>query len=175
MQIGEKGTQVAPGFDDPLGLLAACHERIAGHCAALTRLAAHVRAHGGDREAREAASRIYHYFAQAGRLHHQDEEQDLVPLVARHDDTVLSANATRLMAEHRVLERAYAPLEALLGALPAGPCELPIEPYVGLMRAHMAIENAWLFPRARELLKPQEIAALGRAMAARRGVKVPGL
>ncbi|WP_297375743.1 hemerythrin domain-containing protein [Acidiferrobacter sp.] len=172
MRISEKGERGAPGFDDPLGLLHACHERIEGHCATLVRLAAHVRIHGGDREAQAAAGRVHHYFAQAGRWHHEDEERDLAPLLQRHADSAWSAVVARLMSEHRALERAYAPLEPLLRALPMVPADLPIEPYVSLMRAHMAAENTVLLPRARAVLEASEIAALGRAMAARRGVRL---
>ena len=174
MRISEKGERGGPSFDDPLGLLAACHERIEGHCATLVRLAAHVRVHGGDSEARVAAGRVHHYFAQAGRWHHEDEERDLAPLLARHGDPVLTALMARLMSEHRALEQAYAPLDLVLQALPTAPGDVPIEPYVGLIRAHMAAENTMLLPRARALLVPSEIAALGRAMAARRGVTIPG-
>ncbi len=170
MRIGEKGERGAPGFDDPLGLLAACHGRIEGHCATLARLKVHVRAHGGDREAQVAAERVFGYFAQAGRWHHEDEERDLAPLLERHGDRALVAVMARLMAEHRDLERAYAPLERILRALPATPADLPIEPYVSLMRAHMQVEDTVVLPRARALLDSSEIAALGQAMAARRGV-----
>ncbi len=174
MRIGEKGERGAPGFDDPLGLLQACHERIEGHCATLVRLAAHVRIHGGDREAQAAAGRVHHYFAQAGRWHHEDEERDLAPLLQRHADSAWSAVIARLMGEHRALEQAYAPLKPLLQALPMIPADLPIEPYVSLMRAHMAAENTVLLPRARAVLEASEVAALGRAMAARRGVRLEG-
>ncbi|MHB1751256.1 MAG: hemerythrin domain-containing protein [Acidiferrobacter sp.] len=173
MHIGEKGAQAAPGFDDPLGLLAACHERIEGHCATLVRLKAHVRAHGGDRDAQLAAERVWAYFAQAGRWHHEDEEHDLAPLLEREGDGALAAAMARLMAEHRDLERTYAPLERILRALPATPTDLPIEPYVSRMRAHMEAENTVILPRARALLGAPEIAALGRAMAVRRGVTPP--
>ena len=174
MRIGEKGECGGPSFDDPLGLLAACHERIEGHCATLVRLAAHVRVHGGDSEARVAAGRVHHYFAQAGRWHHEDEERDLAPLLAHHGDPALTALMARLMSEHRALEQAYAPLDLVLQALPTAPGDVPIEPYVGLIRAHMAAENTMLLPRARALLAPSEITVLGRAMAARRGVTIPG-
>ncbi len=153
-----------------MGLLAACHDRIEGHCATLVRLKAYVRVHGGDRDARLAAERVWGYFAQAGRWHHEDEERDLAPLLEREGDGALAAAMARLMAEHRDLERAYAPLEPILRALPAAPIDLPVEPYVSRMRAHMEAENTVILPRARALLGAPEIAALGRAMAVRRGV-----
>ena len=171
MRIGEKGERGAPGFDDPLGLLAACHERIEGHCATLVRLKTHVRARGGDLNAQMAAERVWGYFAQAGRWHHEDEERDLVPLLKGHADQALSALLETLMGEHRALEAAYAPLhEAFSADAPGLPGGLEVEAYVDLMRAHVAVENAEVLPRARALLAPHEVAQLGAAMARRRGV-----
>ncbi len=164
---------MAPGFEDPLGLLAACHERIAGHCVTLVRLAAHVRVHGGDREAQVAARRVYDYFAEAGRWHHEDEERDLAPLLERYGDAGVRAAMARLMAEHRVLAEAYAPLAQALSLLAPAPTELPIEPYVGLMQAHLAAENREILPRAATLLPTSAITALGEAMAARRRLSRP--
>jgi hypothetical protein len=40
--------------------------------------------------------------------------------------------------------------------------------------AHIEAEEAELIPLARELLPPEEIAAVGRAMARRRGVAPAG-
>ncbi|MHB8253429.1 MAG: hemerythrin domain-containing protein [Acidiferrobacter sp.] len=172
MRITEKGEAVSgPGFDDPLGLLAACHERIEDHCVTLLRLQEHVRVHGFDAQAQAAAGRVHHYFAEAGRWHHEDEEQDLAPLLGRHGDVALLATFTRLMAEHRVLEAAYAPLALALVALDARPQDLAVVPYVSLMRAHMATENTLIIPAARSCLPSDEIAQLGQAMAMRRGIR----
>ncbi len=169
MQIREWGTPGAgPGFDDPLGLLAACHDRIMAHCATLVRLEGHARARGFDAEACTASERVMQYFAKAGRWHHEDEEQDLVPRLKVHADEALLLLLVRLMAEHRALEAAYAPLHK---ALVARDPELRVGPYVSLMRAHVAAENAEVLPVARALLTPEEIAQLGAAMARRRGVR----
>lgn len=169
MQIRERGTPGAsPGFDDPLGLLAACHDRIMAHCATLVRLENHVRVRGFDAEACIASERVIQYFAEAGRWHHEDEERDLVPLLKLHADEALSSLLVRLMAEHRTLEAAYAPLHE---ALVARDLRLTAEPYVSLMRAHVAAENVEVLPVARVLLAPEEVAQLGAAMASRRGVR----
>ncbi len=171
MQIRELGAAGSPGFDDPVGLLAACHDRILAHCTTLIRLQEHVRVRGFDIEARMTAERVDHYFAQAGRWHHEDEERDLVPLLKGHADQALSALLETLMGEHRALEAAYAPLhEAFSADAPGLPGGLEVEAYVDLMRAHVAVENAEVLPRARALLAPHEVAQLGAAMARRRGV-----
>lgn len=176
MRISERTSAgPGPGFDDPLGLLAACHERIVAHCATLVRLQDHVHRRGFDTEARTASERVLHYFAEAGRWHHEDEEQDLVPLLKPHADTALVSLLERLMAEHRILEAAYAPLEAALTVRDPNLQELRVEPYVSLMRAHVAAEDAQVLPVARDLLLPEEIKRLGAAMARRRRVAIEPL
>ena len=42
----------APDFDDPIGLLLACHNKILSHCETLEQLPAHLVSHGPDEEAR---------------------------------------------------------------------------------------------------------------------------
>ncbi len=168
IRIAEKA-QAGPGFDDPIGLLGACHERIEGHCATLVRLKAHVRTRGFDSEACQAADRVLAYFAEAGRWHHEDEERNLAPLLGQRADPALLSVLTQLMAQHRDLEAAYAPLAAALTSRDAN--DLPVEAYVDLMRAHMETENSVLLPAARRLLTAAEVETLGTAMAERRGVK----
>jgi hypothetical protein len=67
----------AAGFDHPLEMLEACHERIRRTCALIVRLAGHIAIRGVDQEAREAARSAIRYFDMAGEDHHRDEEQDL--------------------------------------------------------------------------------------------------
>ncbi len=177
IRIEEHDAAYAPGFDDPIGLLEACHGRISAHCETLERLRGHVRQSGADAMARTAAERILHYFDTAGVWHHQDEEQDLVPLLepllAKQGDEAALDRMRALMAEHRALEEAYRPLRAALGGIVAGTWagELPTEPYVTLMRRHFTEENTFLFARARAVFDADALRTLGAAMARRRGVQ----
>ena len=180
IQIAEGPAPQAPGFDDPIGLLEACHARIAGHCATLERLQRHLDDVGPDAAARVSAQRILHYFDTAGVWHHQDEEQDLQPLLEAAlracDDTATLALLHALMTEHAALDQVWRPLRAGLVAVQEGRWTgtLPIEPYVSMMRSHYARENTTLFVRARALLDIEALAKLGAAMAARRGVQFEG-
>ena len=70
-----------PSFDEPLEMLAACHERIEEQLATLERMAAHLQRKGCDAEAKAAAQSVLRYFDTAGALHHQDEDHDLFPLL----------------------------------------------------------------------------------------------
>lgn len=176
IEIRERRDAVAAGFDDPLALLAACHDRISGHCTTLLMLREHLGTHGCDSAAQQAAARVFHYFAQAGRWHHEDEEIDLQPLLAQHGDTQLLVVMAHVFAEHHDINRAYEPLAAALQAVSTGDYggELPVEPFVSLTRRHIAIEEERVLRPAHRLLLPDEMDRLGRAMAARRGVSPAG-
>ena len=51
-----------PDFNDPLGVLRACHDRMLVQCDTLEKLPAHIAANGVDDEARSAISKAVKYF-----------------------------------------------------------------------------------------------------------------
>lgn len=166
--------QAAPDFSDPLGLLRACHGRIADHCRTLERLLPHLAARGADAEAREAMARVHRYFSTAALHHHEDEEQDLFPRL-RGREADLDALIARLEEEHARLARHWAELRPLLAdparaAAPGGPFAGAVERFVTGYLGHAATENEHLLPRAAGLLDAAALAVMGRAMARRRGV-----
>ncbi|MEO7481459.1 MAG: hemerythrin domain-containing protein [Sulfuriferula sp.] len=161
----------APGFDDPLGLLSACHERILSHCATLERLVPHLRQYGADEDAQQAAARILRYFQVAAPLHHQDEECDLFPALRFHDDfpDMLHAVLENLAAQHGELDSIWMPLEGALQAVAKGlPADLAIQDFVALTRAHIAVEEQEIFPLATCYLGAETLAKLSHAMQERR-------
>ncbi len=161
----------APGFDDPMGLLLACHGRILGHCETLERLPGHLAAHGPDDEARQAAGRILRYFHTAAPLHHADEEENLFPFLAAHPDfpESLRVPLQNLGAQHRAMEAAWRELARGLEAIAAGrPTGFSPEPFITMHRAHIALENGEIFPLAARLLTTDTLAGIGTAMRARR-------
>jgi hemerythrin-like domain-containing protein len=164
----------APDFSDPLGLLRACHDRILGHCCTLVRLAEHLHKKGLDREARDAMARIHRYFTTAGAHHHCDEEEDLFPRL-RGRDPKLDALMDDLIDQHRRMDRLW----EQLGPILAEPdrvgdpnrFESMVDEFVKAYRQHVVTENTRLLPAAEPLIPDAERRDLGRAMAARRGVK----
>src|ERR1051325_6410992 len=66
-------TQAGPSFDQPLEMLAACHERIEEKLAALEQLVRHLETHGCDADARAGAQAVLRYFDTSGVYHHQEE------------------------------------------------------------------------------------------------------
>jgi hemerythrin-like domain-containing protein len=168
--------EAAPDFNDPIGLLRACHERILQHCATLERLVEHLRAQGVDAEARSAAGKIHHYFSTAGQHHHQDEEQDLFPRLARQS-LKLADRVHRLRQEHTRMDALWQQLGPLLAA-PARIDDLDafaaqIAEFTALYRDHIARENEDLLELARHILSSDEVKKLGKQMAERRGRPAP--
>lgn len=165
-----------PDFSDPLGLLAACHQRILDNCALLERMPDWLAAHGPDDEMRRGAERAYRYFSEAAPQHHADEEKDLFPRLARSPD--LAPVLAKLEREHATLDGHWLALEEHLLALcdgrHPGDWQPALQGFIAAYRAHVEQENRKVLPAARERLDAAELATVGRAMAARRGVRVPG-
>lgn len=167
----------APDFSQPLQALKACHERIKSQCQTLLNLVEHLNHHGCDEQARKAAAGIMRYFDTAARHHHEDEENDLLPRMMAAATLGRGTSLTRMVAdiagEHRIQERAWTDLRAVLQEVTAGENAaldaLAVDRFVKLYQAHIAVEEANMFPLAEMLLSTEEFAAIGASMAARRG------
>lgn len=171
------GPAPAPGPDQPLALLSACHGRIARQCATLSRLAGHLPEHGSDASAQSAAASLLRYFETAAVHHHEDEEEDLFPALieamAGSDAVCLHALVQGLKADHRRLAALWEPLRGALAEIAAGmPASLTpaqarefAEAYAG----HIRREEDELLPLAARLIADDVLADIGRAMRARRG------
>jgi hemerythrin-like domain-containing protein len=164
----------APGFDEPLAMLRACHERILRQCVTLTKLAAHLRSDGLTDSARQAAADIHRYFSSAGRQHHADEEHDLFPRLRTEPE--LADLLDTLVREHAVMESLWQRLEPLLSA-PDTIHDLNVfaqlaGEFSALYAQHIARENSALLPQAEKILSLKERRELGARMAARRGVSL---
>ncbi|MGE0071726.1 MAG: hemerythrin domain-containing protein [Thiomonas sp.] len=172
------GASSAAGFDAPLALLSACHERIAKQCATLRRLPAHLSAHGADAEAKRAAAQILRYFDTAGHHHHQDEEQDVFPAlrdaVAGSDAFCLRDMMARIAQEHRALDADWQRLRQQLAAVLAGEATAldaaDVTSFAARNQRHIAFEEGEFLPMASRLLDEAQLRTIGQAMRARRGV-----
>ena len=169
----------APGFDEPLEMLYACHGRIQDQIATLEKLVPHLARAGCDQAAQEAARAVMRYFDSAGAHHHQDEEEDLFPLLRRYAGErgradVLGA-LDNLALEHRTMDEVWARIRARLAEIAeARSPRLDIEQvahFAWIYRRHIMREEALAFGFAAEVLAPAERAALGARMAHRRGAK----
>ena len=69
----------------------------------LFRLRDHLRAHGADEQARQAARDVMRYFDQAAPQHHQDEELHVFPAVGSGDPATVAV-VERLQQDHLQME-----------------------------------------------------------------------
>ncbi len=163
----------AASFDDPLAMLSACHGRIRRQLDTLARLERHLPEHGCDTDARAAARAIIRYFDLAAPHHHEDEEVDVFPRVVARAPEAADLVA-RLEDDHRTLAANWRHLRPLLAGIAAGQrAVLPprlVRDATLAYDAHIETEENELIPLARDVLRVEEIAAIGKAMAARRGV-----
>jgi len=169
--------QSGPTFDQPLEMLEACHERIQAQLATLERLGPHLETNGCDAEAKSTAHAVLRYFDGAGAFHHEDEEQDLFPVLrvkaaALGRQDVLAA-IEELAQEHETVDAQWQRMRERLQAVAAGEPRLAAEDvarFAWLYRRHMDREATAVLPFARHALDAAERATLGKRMAARRNV-----
>ncbi|MDD5383878.1 MAG: hemerythrin domain-containing protein [Gallionella sp.] len=174
--------EAAPSFDHPLEMLHACHGKIQRQLSTLQKLAAHLPTHGCDQQVQQAAQGILRYFDTAGQFHHQDEEENLFPTLLAldvPDRAQAKALIERLLAQHVVMFAAWSDVRTVLVKFAEGVnTPLPetlVEKLVDNYTRHIALEEAELLPLAARLLSPQQIMALGKCMAERRGAKFPSV
>jgi hemerythrin-like domain-containing protein len=160
-------------FDDPLGVLRACHQRMLAQCETLEKLVPHIAEHGVDAEARSAIAAVVKYFTSSAVHHHQDEEQDLFPVLNRQS-LKLADIVHRLKQQHREIDALWKTLAADLkkgAALKdddafAGHASAFCEAY----RDHIRLEEKELLMLAQHILSSRQLQELGDAMARRRGL-----
>jgi hemerythrin-like domain-containing protein len=168
---------VAPGFDQPLDVLIACHGRFEKQCVTLEKLLTHLPQHGSDAEAQQAARNILNYFDNAAVHHHDDEERNLFPLLEHAGQGWWCEVVELLTGEHDDLAQLWRALRPPLQAIAQGEAltlnAIHAERFIALNRSHIAFENERVLPLARQILSAADLLTLGQAMAARRGVDYP--
>ena len=114
----------APDFDQPIAVLKHCHNRIRKQLSTLDKLLAHLPEFGADEQARQAAQAVLKYFDKAAHLHHDDEEQDLIPMlraVAQGEDAAtLQALAPTILQDHKDMDALWQDLHEHLTAIAEG-------------------------------------------------------
>ena len=164
----------APSLDEPLEMLEACHDRIEAQLKTLERLLRHLPEHGTDLQARQAAQGILRYFDSAGPHHHEDEEDNLFPLLISRSGKAptVCTLVQDLLADHVLMAEALAKVRGQLLLIVAEKSAAFDENAVRLLatryRKHIEKENAELLPLSKRLLLQEDILFLSKAMTARR-------
>ncbi|MGZ8358402.1 MAG: pyridoxal 5'-phosphate synthase, partial [Telluria sp.] len=168
----------APGFDQPIAVLKHCHDRIRKQLATMQKLLDHLPQHGADEQARQAAAAVIRYFDKAAHLHHEDEEQDLLPMLRQiaqgEDAATLAALVPGIIDDHDKMDSLWHRLHEQLrpiadgaGAVLSGP---DVREFTERYTAHMEREEGHIAPMAKRLFSADQMAQLGAAMQARRGI-----
>lgn len=168
----------APGFDQPIAVLKHCHNRIRKQLTTLERLLSHLPEHGADEAARQAAAAVLKYFEKAVHLHHDDEEQDLIPMlraVAQGDDAAtLQALAPVILQDHQEMDALWQDLHEQLAAIADGSAgtlsTTAVQRFSQRYTAHMEREESTMAPMAMRLFSPEQMTQLGAAMQRRRNI-----
>lgn len=176
--MGNALFDTAPGFDRPIEVLAHCHSRIRKQLATLRKLVAYLPSHGADVDAQQAAHAVLRYFNDAAQLHHEDEEDNLLPQLeatASGDDAAqLQAMLPGLLEDHRKMANLWQVLDRQLSTIAIGQSahlsETDVTQFAELYEAHMQGEESVIAPMAKRLFSAGQMQQLGDAMRARRGI-----
>lgn len=161
-------------FGGPFDMLLGCHQRIRFFSALAERIATQP---APANEVAEAASRLRLYFGTALPLHEQDEEETLHQALVEARAPGIDALFARMRKEHRAIEAMLDELSPTWELLKTEPERLELErdalarggaALVAAFEPHLAMEEDELFPLARAVLAPEVLAAMFRAMRARR-------
>jgi len=175
IQIG----QAEPGFNDPVGLMTACHRRIETFLKTLSIAARIAQQRQLQPEEMKAVSRALRYFREAAPNHTADEEQDVFPALVRHEPRS-KKTVEALMRDHDLADALHARVNAIGeewlrdGQVPAAlhPELLDALARLELLYAdHIQVEEAELFPQASRVLSQDELDTIGARMAERRGLR----
>jgi hemerythrin-like domain-containing protein len=176
VQIGQKPES---DFSNPLGLLSDCHRRIERFLGVLVRISE--KRNGAELSAEEKAAleTALTYFRDAAPKHTSDEEDSLFPRLREAAVAALEC-LENLEGDHQAAARDHEIVD-LLGTRWLTDGKLASEHAVELSEAltrlsslytrHITIEDTELFPLAAKVLPANQLAAVGREMADRRGVR----
>jgi pyridoxamine 5'-phosphate oxidase len=170
--------ETAPSFDQPIDVLAHCHTRIRKQIATLRKLVVYLSSHGADVDAQQAAHAVLRYFNDAAPLHHEDEEENLLPQLemtaSGHDASQLQTILPKLLEEHRRMESLWLALNRQLSTIATGQSaqlsDSDVAQFTALYEAHMQTEESVIAPMAKRLFSSGQMQQLGDAMRARRGI-----
>jgi hemerythrin-like domain-containing protein len=168
---GAAGASLLDGFE----VLDACHRQTLAMLRRLAALVAHLQSGGPAAQVQAVAAQIVAYFSTTARQHHEDEERHVFPKLIAEGSPQLVQAVLRLQQDHGWLEEDWMELSAHLDALAQGQAWADVAQlsegvhvFAELSRAHIALEEASIYPAARARLKAPQLQEMAREMAQRR-------
>ena len=142
------------------------HREVAVQLERLNELLNRIEAEGTDEQTRAQAEAICAFFGGQARAHHEDEEEQVFPLLLAQGDAALVQQVKRLQQDHGWLEEDWLELGPQLSALAAGYTGYDLEllrqgfiVFADLYMEHIALEEGQVFPAARPLLAARQPVA----------------
>lgn len=171
----------APDFDQPIAVLKHCHDRIRKQLRTMQQLAGPAVREASAEEVQQAAAAVLRYFSKSAHQHHEDEERNLLPMLAETaadaDAALLERLTPEILHEHRQMDAVWLRLQPQLAALASG-ADITLDAadvklYQEMYLGHMDKEENHIAPMAKRLFSPAQMHTLGNAMRVRRGIAIP--
>ncbi|WP_386692811.1 MULTISPECIES: hemerythrin domain-containing protein [unclassified Lonepinella] len=157
-------------WDQPIEMLYACHGRVKNFYHQLSILPDYLAKHGVNQAVKNDVQQILNYFNIAAPLHHDDEEKDFFPAVAKYDAKT-QQTIDELERQHFILHDNWHKLSTQLSELIQDQrdnidAEL-ITNFIAGYDVHIALEEP-LFALGKDCISDAELESMGKVMAARR-------
>ena len=157
-------------WEEPIEMLYACHGKVKSFCRQLQILPDYLEKNGVNQAVENDVKQILTYFNLSAPLHHDDEEKDFFPALAKrvpqaqHDIDELETQHVTL---HKNWDLLSAQLEQLLKGERDNIDRDLIASFVAGYDTHIALEEP-LFELGRNNLPANELKAMGKIMSERR-------
>jgi pyridoxamine 5'-phosphate oxidase len=153
-----------------------CHGRIKKQLATLSKLGRYLNKHGVDAEAQAAAQAVLRYFRIAAPLHHEDEEVNLLPVLAQLSQqqgvSEFQDWQSSILLQHQQMHEQWLNLAKQLDLIQSGQMpnwdETATKAFIHLYTEHISFEENNILPLAERLFSQEHMQNLAHAMQERR-------
>ncbi len=166
-------------YEQPLDLLASCHEKIVNFSSLLVKLSTKLKQDGWSEELITSADNICRYFNVAGPEHHLDEEQHLFPAIIALDPELQSDEIrnvieliNRMIKEHVESDALWDTINDMLKNKTEDYEQLETlsTQFEKIIHKHAELENTIIFPYAKAHINDTDLKEVGLGIAKRRGL-----
>lgn len=161
-------------FTDGMQVLRGYHEDFLERGKQLLLLVEDIHNNGMNESSASRCIEFHSYYTRANRLHHQDEEAALFPLII-NQSFLIDGMIERLTLDHEEIEESWNELAVLLSApekiTGTGKLQRLAREFEKLQREHLLREDEDFLDQVEALLSSAQCIEMGKKMAALRGIK----